>query len=746
MASIAERIAEMTLDEKLAQLVGLWAGASRADEPVAPMADQLLADSVHLEKFAAHGLGQLTRHYGTKPISVADGVRLLAERQRFLTENTRPCIPALVHEEALTGVLAWGATTYPTPLAWGATFDAPLIRAMGRRIGQDLAALGVHQALAPVLDVVRDLRWGRVEECIGEDPLLVAEVGTAYVQGLEDAGRVATLKHFAGYSGSQAGRNHAPVSAGRRELEDVFLPPFERAIRLGGARSVMNSYTDVDGIPVAADPGLLTGVLRERWGFTGTVVADYFAVTFLQTMHAVAATPGEAAGLALAAGIDVELPTGSAYLGPLRERVLAGSVPEELVDRALERVLRQKHELGLLEPGWQPEGDPDAELDGPEQRDLARRVAEQSIVLLENDGILPLQGSPKLAVIGPNADRAAALFGCYSFVQHVLARHPDVPLGIDAPTVREVLEPAFSAPGCAVTGDDRSGFAAAVEAARAADVAILVLGDESGMFGRGTSGEGCDVTDLRLPGVQSELAAAVLDTGTPVVVALLTGRPYELAGIADRAAAVLQVFFPGQEGALALADVLTGAISPSGRLPVGIPAPGQPQPSTYRHGRLAAKTGMSSADPTPAYPFGFGRSYTTFAREALVAESPEVDVTGDVALRVRVRNTGERPGAEVVQLYVTDEVASAVRPVRELVGFARIELDAGETADVRFAIPARALSFVDRTGARVIEPGLFVFRVASDAADEGISAEVTLTGDRRVIPDSEYEVPTWDRL
>jgi len=310
---VRDLLARMTLREKLAQLVGLWVGAGTDGEVVAPLRDAMLGEVAPFETFAADGLGHLTRVFGTRPVEPATGRRALREAQRWLVDHTRLGIPAIAHEECLTGLAAaWRATTFPTPLAWGANFDAELVEQMGAAIGETMAALGVHQGLAPVLDVVRDPRWGRVDECIGEDPYLVGTLGAAYVRGLQSAGVVATLKHFVGYSASRAGRNLAPVSAGPREVADVLLPPFEMAVLDGGARSGMHPYAEIDGVPVAADARLLTDLLRERWGFDGTVVADYFGVAFLRTLHHVADDLGHAAGLALVAGVDVELPTGNA--------------------------------------------------------------------------------------------------------------------------------------------------------------------------------------------------------------------------------------------------------------------------------------------------------------------------------------------------------------------------------------------------------------------------------------------------
>src|SRR3954451_6075713 len=367
----------LTLEEKVAQLGSRWVGndmqptdddatSAAGAEPgpaeaevlnVAPMQDVFAgAGTVPLEEASRHGLGHLTRVYGSAPVTVADGVAELVRQQHVVLGNSRLGIPALVHEECLTGFTAFRATVYPAAIAWGATFDPELVERMAAAIGPDMAAPGVHQGLSPVLDVARDYRWGRVEETIGEDPHLVATLGTAYVRGLQTGGVLATLKHFAGYSASRAARNHGPVSMGRRELLDVLLPPFEAAVTLGRVGSIMNSYADVDGIPAGADSWLLTDVLRDEWGFTGTVVSDYWAVPFLASMHRIGADADEAGALGLAAGIDIELPDTLGFRSGLVERVRRGELPEELIDRAARRALTQKVELGLLDPDWTPEG------------------------------------------------------------------------------------------------------------------------------------------------------------------------------------------------------------------------------------------------------------------------------------------------------------------------------------------------------------------------------------------------------
>lgn len=728
MPAVSERVralhAQMTLEEKLAQIVGYWIDQNGT---VAPMQSEMAAgqqDASQLSEITKHGIGHYTRVYGTRPVDPVERAAWLWAEQRRLKRETRLGIPALVHEECLTGFAAWQAAAYPTPLAWGASFDPELVGEAARAIGDSMRELGIHQGLAPVLDVVRDPRWGRVDECIGEDPYLVGTIGTSYVRGLQDAGVHATLKHFVGYSGSTSGRNHAPVGVGPRELADVYLPPFEMAVLDGGARSVMNSYTDVDGVPMASSTEHLTTLLRETWGFDGVVVADYFAVAFLEVMHAVAADRGEAAALALTAGIDVELPTGDAYLAPLAERVRNGQLDEAYVDRAVLRALKQKEELGLLDAdAYESDPPTDIELDSPRHQKLARRLAEESVMLLTNDGVLPLDGwqtpPARVAVVGPNAHRAEALMGCYSFPNHVLAHHPGVPFGFEIPTVLDALGTAFGAAGmtqpelvfaegCAPEGDNTSGFADAVDAARGADVAIVVVGDQAGLFGRGTVGEGNDAESLELPGVQRQLVEALLATGTPVVLVLLTGRPYAIGWALDgdgpTPGAVLQAFFPGEGGGLAIADVLTGAVNPSGRLPVSLPRSTGAQPYTYLHPILGGPSDVTSSDSTPLRPFGFGLSYTTFAYSDLVVD-PAVQAGGTFTAAVTVTNTGALAGADTVQLYARDVRGSIARPVAQLVGYGRVELEPGESSRVTFTVPTTRLAFTDRRMVKIVEPG-----------------------------------------
>jgi beta-xylosidase len=736
-------IAEMSLTEKLAQLGSVWLGFDVVTGEVAPM-QNVFSRNVSWPAAVADGIGHLTRVFGTRPVTAAEGVRRIRELQATLVESTRLGIPAIVHEECLTGFTTFQATVYPTALAWAATFDAELVSEMASAIGRDMAAVGVHQGLSPVLDVVRDYRWGRVEETLGEDPYLVSQLGTAYIRGLEDNGIIATLKHFAGYSASKAARNHAPVSMGPREFADYILPPFEYAVRVGRVRSVMNSYADVDGMPVAADPAMLTGLLRDAWDFTGTVVSDYGAVTFLQLMHRVAGTEGEAAALALAAGMDIELPSTLCYGEPLQAEVEAGRVDGALVDRALRRVLAQKLDLGLLDADWSPEPlDDGIDLDSDGNRDIARRIAESSLVLLDNPtGLLPLRTPQRIAVIGPCADDPQAFFGCYAFPNHVIPQHPEFAggIGIAADSLLTALREEFPSadvrhePGCRVTGGDLSGVEAAIAEATAADVVVLAVGDRAGLFGNGTSGEGCDAEDLNLPGHQPELVEAILQAGRPTLLVSVSGRPYALGRYQGRAGAIVQAFFPGEEGGKALAGVLSGRVNPSGKLPVEVPRHAGGQPHTYLAAPLGQNSqGVSNLDPTPAFTFGHGLSYTSFSYEDLRASTVEMNTSGSVELTVTVRNTGAQDGQEVVQLYTADPVASVTRPVTQLVGFARLGLAAGASAEVSFAVHTDRLSFTGRNLERIVEPGEVTFRVGTAGATFTGPVAVQLTGETRTI-------------
>lgn len=743
--------------EKIHQLGSYWyredtestpapdpdAGTSSEDHrDVAPMEGDFAKMRLSWKDSIAHGLGQLTRVFGADPLSVEEGTAKLVEMQREVVRQAPLGIPALPHEECLTGFTTLGATVYPAAIAWAATWRPELIEKMAGAIGSDLRAVGIYQGLSPLLDVVRDYRWGRVEETCGEDPYLVGTIGTAYIRGLQSAGVIATPKHFVAYPASRAGRNHAPVPMGQRELEEFMLPSFEMAIRDGGARSIMNSYSDIDSEPVAASRHLLTEVLRERWGFDGTVVSDYWSIPFLHSMHRVAPTLAHAGALALHAGLDVELPEFSAY-SHLEEALDQGLISDADLDAAVMRVLTQKIECGLLDPEWSPEAsvNPERDLDSPHNRAIAREMAEESVILLKNDGILPLNASSQVAVIGPSWSDPRTFMGCYSFPNHVLARTGTGDTGLPIARVDDALREFFDAEpqfvhGTGFTEGDDADLAAAVEAAAAADLAILTVGDIAGMFGTGTSGEGCDVVDLALPGRQGELVDAVLATGTPTVLVLITGRPYALGDYVDRCAGIVQAFMPGVEGADALMGVLSGRINPSGRLPIAIPRTRGGQPGTYLVPPLGwLSDGISNLDPRPLFPFGYGSSYTEFSLSDPEISAESISPDGAVEYAVTVTNTGERAGADVVQLYLSDPYGEVVRPLKQLLGYAKVDLEAGEARRITFTVHADRTSFIGVDYKRIVEPGEILLAAGHSSEDRVEPLSVAIVGERRIVPE-----------
>ncbi|HLH63312.1 MAG TPA: glycoside hydrolase family 3 N-terminal domain-containing protein [Ktedonobacteraceae bacterium] len=756
-ASVEERVesllALMTLDEKLAQLGCLWSTAFVSTGVFDP-------DTI-IEKMP-HGIGQVTRIGASTGLHPRESAAFMNAIQRAAVEQTRLGIPVIVHEESTGGFCHRDATTFPQGIGLAATWDPALVKQVAEVIRTQMMAVGARHALAPVLDVARDPRWGRVEETYGEDPVLAGIIGTAYVQGLQGDdltnGVAATGKHFLGYALSEGGRNWAPVQLGPRELRETYAEPFAAAIRNAGLATVMNSYTSVDGLPCAGSPAILNDLLREELGFEGVVVADYGAVRMLMDYHFVAATPGEAARLALLAGLDMELPTMDCYGAPLRAEIEAGRVPLEAVDRAVRRVLGLKFLLGLFENPYVDEEAAGAVFQTPEQRALARRGVAESVILLTNDGVLPIAPTVKrIAVIGPGADDERLLQGDYHYPSHLemIYQAPQnlEATGLVVPRARGNYAPGpYFAPhvtplaglrsalgkdvevryakGCEVLGDDLSGFVEAVKAARDSDLAIVVVAGRSGLLRSATVGEGNDATSLDLTGVQQELVEAIASTGTPLVVVVLSGRVHTLNHVADKANALLQLFPPGEEGGSGLADVLTGRVNPSGRLPVSIPRSVGQIPN-YAATRAGGDHVMFFGDyidspVTPLFAFGHGLNYTSFAYSDLRIQA--TTTTEPIEVSIQVGNSGERTGEEVVQLYYRDVVASVARPQRMLLGFARVALAPGQTRRVIFSVHPSRLAFYDPCMRFVTEPGDFTFSVGSSSSDIRDEKTVTLDG------------------
>ena len=763
--SVDERVddlmARMTPDEKLAQLGAVefpdLISGDRFDE------DAALA-------VVRHGVGQVTRIGATTGLHPAQSAELLNQIQKLVVERTRLGIPVIVHEESLAGYCARDATVFPQALGLACTWDPALVEEVASAVRRQLLAVGVRQSLAPVLDVARDPRWGRVEETYGEDPVLAGTLGTAYVRGMQTAdlseGVLATGKHFLAHGLSEGGRNHAPVQLGPRELREVYAEPFAAAIRDAGLASIMSSYSCIDGLPGSGSRQILTELLRDELGFDGLVVADYFAVDLLRTYHRVAADRAEAAIRALTAGLDLELPALDCFGEPLRGAVATGKVAMEVVDTAVRRVLTAKVRLGLFESPYVEPGLSAAVFEGPANVELARRAAARGIVLLANDGTLPLRpGLGRLAVIGPAADDQRLLQGDYHYPAHqeaLLERSAEESAKLDGdgssaliylPSgkgafqpgwyytdhvtplagLKKALGPGTSVTyekGCEISGDDRRGFGAAVAAAEAADVAVVVVGGRSGLSKGSTVGEARDAVELRLTGVQEELVTEVAATGTPTVVVVMSGRVHTLAGVAQKASALLVSWPLGQEGGNALADVLTGRCPPAGKLAVSLPRAVGQVPLYYSHRSGGARSmfygGYTDCDHTPLFPFGHGLSYTTFEQSGLSVAA--TDTLSPITVSLTVKNTGEREGEEVVQLYVSDLVASVARPERQLVGFARVALRPGQAAAVRFSVHPSRLAFYDEKMEFVVEPGEFRFATGSSAADIQQEQVVKLSG------------------
>jgi beta-glucosidase len=750
---IADLLGRMSLDEKLAQLGSAW---------VFQLASGPQLDGDKAADVLRHGLGQVTRISGASSLGARDAAGLANAVQRHLVESTRLGIPAVVHEEICSGMMARGSTIFPQAIGVASSWDPSLAGLLADAVRVQMRALGAHQGLSPVLDVGRDPRWGRTEETFGEDPHLVAAMGMAFVRGLQGpslaSGVIATPKHFVGYGASEGGLNWAPAHIGPRELREVYLHPFEAVIRQAGARSIMHAYNELDGVPVASHRDLLTGVLRDEWGFVGCVVADYFAIRQLASYHHVATDAEHAAAMALDAGLDVELPNTDCFAEPLRAALRSGRVDQGRVDEAVARVLRDKFELGLFEQPYVDAGRAPLAVDTREHRLLARDIARRTMVLLRNDGTLPLPDSSdvRLAVIGPNADNVRHLFGDYTYPAHVESLEEmqlagrnvfSMPIdadhrfdnpGVEGTTVLAALRERFGdgiafAEGCGVTSDDRSGFADAVAAAEAADVVVLVMGEKAGLTDDCTTGESRDVSSLDLPGVQEDLARAVVETGTPVVQVVVAGRPIGSAWLHERCAAVLMAWLPGHEGGQAIAEVLAGECAPGGKLPLTYPRSSGQVPVFYGHkvsgGRSHWKGDYVDSSSAPLHPFGHGLSYTTFALSAADLSPTALTWHDTVTTRIIVTNTGDRPGDEVVQLYVRDPVASVTRPVLELKAFVRVTLEPGQPAEVTFATPVGQLGFYDRDLAYVVEPGRIDVLVGTSSVDLLEVGQITVVAD-----------------
>lgn len=750
---VDDLLARMTLDEKIAQLGSAW---------VFELLTEMQFDPAKAAPLLAHGIGQITRVGGASSLTPGAGAALANTIQRYLVENTRLGIPAIVHEECISGYMARNATCFPQIIGLASTWQPELAQAMAAVVRTQMRAAGAHQGLSPVIDVTRDPRWGRVEETFGEDPYLVSQMGVNFVRGLQGdnwhEGIIATAKHFVGYGLPEGGMNWAPAHIPPRELREVFMLPFEAAVKTANLQSLMHAYHELDGIPCAASRELLTEILRDEWGFEGVVVSDYFGVTELHRHHHITAGPQESAGLALEAGVDVELPGTDCYGEPLCQALEAGQIELSLIDQSVARVLRHKFMLGLFENPYVDAAGTAAVFDTPGQRRLAREIAQKSIVLLKNeDDLLPLpKNIGSIAVIGPNAHSERHLIGDYAYLCHletlIEMRDSDNVFNMPVPETIELVE-AFVpmktilqalrdklsgrttityAKGCDVTGDSTAGFAEAVATAKQADVALVVVGGKSGLTDSCTCGEARDRASLDLTGMQEELIKAVYATGTPVVVVLINGRPLSMNWASAHTPAIIEAWLPGEEGAEAIAEVLFGEVNPGGKLPISFPRAVGQVPIYYNHkpsgGRSHWKGEYVDLSNTPLYPFGFGLSYTTFEFGDLRLDKAAIPIGGSVQVSLTLTNSGDRPGDEVVQLYVRDTVASVTRPVKELKGFQRVTLQPGESKTVTFSLHTHQLGFYNRAMDFVVEPGRIEVFVGNSSQHLPLTGAFEITG------------------
>jgi beta-glucosidase-like glycosyl hydrolase len=763
-------LARMTIEEKAAQLVGDFAFGLLAPGGLEPEA---------MVRMLGNGIG----HYSTVTALAPDDPRpmvdILNQAQRYLVEESRLGIPVICHAEALSGLIIARASSFPTAIALAASFAPPLVEEMATVIRRQMRALGLHQALSPVMDIARDPRWGRVHETYGEDPYLGAAMSVAYVRGLQGAdlrdGVMATAKHFPAYGLSEGGRNLAGVAVSDRELYEVFCRPVEAAIREAGLGSVMNSYSDVNGEVPGASRRFLTDLLRGQLGFDGVVVADYGSVDMLFTLQSVALDKTDAAVLALEAGLDVELPQKDCY-GGIESALVDGQLDISVVDRSVRRALVAKLRLGIFED---PYGDVDRFEAGncEADRDLALELARRSAVLLKNDG--PLLPLPKdlatIAVIGPSADVVRNLFSGYTptVMNEIIRRRTEVQSegGLDLTGGRLVMEEVTEGPvpgveeelrglypdtrtlleavraivsentevlfatGCTVNGLSSNGIAEAVALAQCADVVILAVGDKTGWVADATSGEGRDRSTLDLPGVQEQLIREVVGTGKPTVAVLINGRPAPIGIGPDQPAAVLEAWQPGAVGMEHVAEILFGDVVPSGKLPITVPRNAGQIP-IYHYQKQAGSyigTGIkryTDGPTSPAYPFGHGLSYTTFSYEGLDIDRDEVSADGSVTVTVHLANRGGRAAEEVVQLYAHQPIRGITRPIHELVGFTRLALEAGARVAVAFEIDVAQLACLGADMALAVHTGAVHLSAGGSSSDLPVTGCFTIVGER----------------
>jgi beta-glucosidase len=763
---VSDLIGRMSLDEKVAQLQTIWQTRHKLET------DNFLFTDEYAKTLLGEGIGEIARPAENKaqvtpnktPLQTAVFTNAI---QKWVKENTRLGIPILFHDEALHGHIGRNATHFPQAIGLASTWDPEMLQEISSVIAKEVRVRGIHQVLAPILDVARDPRWGRIEETMGEDPYLIAAMGVASIKGFQgsDTGVIAkdhviaTLKHLAGHGEPTGGLNTAPTPVGERSLHELFLFPFEAVVKLTHPRSVMASYNEIDGVPSHANGKMINGILRKDWGFDGLVVSDYFAINELVTRHKIASDRAEAALAAFSAGIDLETPDRDSYQH-LSALVIAGKISTAQLDLAVARVLKEKFLLGLFENPYVPTTGQGKGVDefvgNAKHRALALTSAEKTMVLLKNENnLLPLDAKKlkSIAVIGAHADDT--LLGGYSdvpkqtvsilkgikdylgdkaqvnFARGTLITIENWKPGVDSIAANSLSKERWNTDSVILaTPEDTQGMIEkAVAAAQKSDVALVVVGDNEA-----TSREGWnethlgDQTSLDLTGQQQALVDAVLATGKPTVVFLNNGRPLSITKIAKTAPAIIEGWYLGQETGRAVARVLFGDVNPSGKLPVSFPRSAGQLPVYYNY-KPTAKRGYLFDETTPLYPFGYGLSYTQFAYSDFKVNKATAKAGEVVDVSVKITNTGARAGDEVVQLYIHDAVASLTRPVQELKGFKRVALKPKESVTVTFGLAVNQLGFHDLNMKYVVEPGAIELMIGSSSADIRAKGEFAIAGD-----------------
>lgn len=749
---VDELLQKMTVEEKVYQLTSI-----------------LIKDILENDKFSPekakekipHGIGQITRLAGASNLSPVEAANTANQIQKFLIENTRLGIPAMIHEESCSGFMAKNATVFPQSIGVACTFDNEIVEELAKVIRTQMKAVGAHQALAPLIDIARDARWGRVEETFGEDPYLVANMAVSYVKGLQGddikEGIVATGKHFVGYGASEGGMNWAPAHIPERELREAYLYPFEVAVKVARLKSIMPAYHEIDGIPCHANRKLLTEIARNEWGFDGIYVSDYGGVKNLLDYHKSVKTYEEAAALSLWAGLDIELPKIECFTEEFIKALKDGRFDIAIVDATVKRVLEMKFRLGLFDnPYIKTEGILEL-FDNESQRKLSRKVAQESIVLLKNDNILPLSKNlRKIAIIGPNADSVRNLLGDYSYPAHIATlemffikenrelanEEAFVKNVVTIKSIFEAIKEKVSkdtevvyAKGCDVNSQDKSGFDEAKKAAEGADAVVIVVGDKAGLQLDCTSGESRDRTSLKLPGVQEELIKEIVGINPRTIVILTNGRPVALDWIMENVKAVVEAWFPGEEGADAVSDVLFGDYNPGGKLAISFPRDVGQVPVYYNHKPSGGKScwhgDYVEMSTKPLLPFGYGLSYTTFEYKNFSIEKEKIGMDESIKISVEVENTGKFAGDEIVQLYTRKEEFLVTRPVKELKAYKRVHLKPGEKKKVLFEIFPDQFAYYDYDMKRVISPGPVEVMVGASSEDIKFTGTFEIVGEKK---------------